>query len=59
MIPYRLEIFLQVMLGDTETTKELLLHNKASIFDVNPFGLPLLYVSIAFVLAAFANIEIV
>jgi len=47
------------MLGDTETTKELLLHNKASIFDVNPFGLPLLYVSIAFVLAAFANIEIV
>ena len=47
------------MSGNTETTKELLLHNKASIFDVDPFGLPFLYVSIAFVLAAFANIKIV
>jgi hypothetical protein len=59
VIPYGSEIFLRVMLGDTETTKELLLHNRASIFDVDPFGLPLLYVSIAFVSAAFANIEIV
>lgn len=59
VIPYGSEIFLRVMSGDTETTKELLLHNRASIFDVDPFGLPLLYVSITFVSTAFANIDIV
>lgn len=45
IVPYKSEIFRRITSGDLTGTLRLLWSQEASIFNVDPFGLPLLYVS--------------
>jgi hypothetical protein len=44
IVPYDAPIFDRIIYGDLGETQRLLLSKEASIFDVDPFGLPVLYV---------------
>ena len=44
IVPYNAPIFVRIISGDLGETQRLLLSKEASIFDIDPFGLPVLYV---------------